>query len=372
VNPVLRLSIALTFCGLVWLVASSAQQPPQTPTASAPTQTAAPAGKANDTIPTFRGQATEVIVPVTVTDDKGKFISNLEAKDFQILDEGRPQRIKFFSHDQRQPIVVGFLVDQSNSMRIHWKNYQDAILELVWNLLPGDPRYRGYLITYSNDAELLVNTTQNSEPIADKVRKMKPGGGAALFDAIYKACTNRQLVNGEPYEPRRVLIVIGDGHNSAGERSLEEALETAQRNLVTIYGMSTMAFGFDNEDQQVLERLANETGGHVEYPLVNPYKDVSGYLSNPQDAGNYALTVGTGGYTAAISKGIFDAVSSIAGEVTTQYILRYVPDIETDVKPKVFRKIDVKVPSLPTVKIHARIGYYPSPVLGSTPTTGGQ
>jgi hypothetical protein len=41
----------------------------------------------------------EVIVPITVTDDKGRFVSNLEAKDFRILDEGRPQRIRFFSHD---------------------------------------------------------------------------------------------------------------------------------------------------------------------------------------------------------------------------------------------------------------------------------
>jgi Ca-activated chloride channel homolog len=369
---VLRLSIVLLSCGLLWWTASAAQPPQQSQAAPAQTPTGANTGKAGDTIPTFHGQATEVIVPVTVTDDKGKFLSNLEAKDFEILDEGRPQRITFFSHDQRQPIVVGFLVDQSNNMRIHWKNYQDAILELVWDLLPGDPKYRGYLISYSNEAELLVNTTQNSEPIADKVRKMKPGGGAALYDAIYKACTNRQLVNGEPYEPRRVLIVIGDGHNSVGDKSLEQVLEIAQRNLVTIYGMSTQAFGFDNEDQATLERLAAETGGHVEYPLNNPYKDVSGYLSNPQDAGNYALTVGTGGYTAAISKGIIDAVSAIAGEITTQYILRYVPDIETDVKPKVFRRIEVKVPALPTVKIHARLGYYPSPVPGSTPATGGQ
>lgn len=369
----LRLSIALLSCGLLWWAASAAQQPPQPSTASAQTQSGAPNTKpADQQTPHFAAQATEVIVPVTVTDDKGKFVSNLDMKDFEILDEGRPQRIKFFSHDQRQPIVVGFLIDQSNGMRIHWKNYQDAILELVWNLLPGDPRYRGYLIAYSNEAELLVNTTQNSEPIADKVRKMKPGGGAALFDAIYKACTNRQLVNGEPYEPRRVLIVVGDGHNSVGDKSLEQVLEIAQRNLVTIYGMSTQAFGFDNEDDAVLERLATETGGHVEYPLNNPYKDISGYLSNPQDAGNYAITVGTGGYTAAISKGIIDAVAGISGEITTQYILRYVPDIESDFKPKLFRHIEVKVPSLPTVKIHARIGYYPSPVPNNPPATGGQ
>jgi VWFA-related protein len=369
---VLRLSIALSICGLLWLVASAAQQPTQQPPVSVQAPPTTPNSKVDDHIPRFVGQATEVIVPVTVTDEKGRFVSNLEAKDFQILDEGRPQRIKFFSHDQRQPIVVGFLIDMSNSMRIHWTTYQDAILELVWNLLPGDPRYRGYLISYSNDAELLVNTTQDSEPIAEKVRKMKAGGGAALFDAIYKACTNRQLVNGEPYEPRRVLIVVGDGHNSAGEKTLEEVLEIAQRNLVTIYGMSTQAFGFDNEDRSVLERLANETGGHVEYPLNNPYKDISGYLSNPQDAGNYAITVGTGGYAAAISKGIIEAVSGISGEITTQYILRYVPDIESDFKPKVFRKIEVKVPTLPTVKIHARIGYYPSPVPGSAPTGGPQ
>jgi len=46
--------------------------------------------------------------------------------------------------------VVGFLIDMSNNTRVHWKTYQDAILELVWNLLPGDKRYTGYLITYSN------------------------------------------------------------------------------------------------------------------------------------------------------------------------------------------------------------------------------
>src|SRR5271157_1775010 len=141
----------------------------------------------------FGVSANEVIVPITVTDDKGRFVSNLDAKDFRILDEGRPQRIQFFSHDQRQPIVVGFLIDMSNNTRIHWKTYQDAILELVWNLLPGDKKYTGYLITYSNDAELVVNTTWDSDKIADKVRKMKPGGGSALFDAIYLACTRRDL-----------------------------------------------------------------------------------------------------------------------------------------------------------------------------------
>ena len=350
---------ALILCGTAGLQAQTS--PSQEPK---PTNPEEPSTR-------IRVSVNEVVVPVTVTDDKGRFVSNLVASDFRILDEGKPQHIEFFSHAEKQPVVVGFLVDLSNSTRIHWQKYEEAIEELVLDLLPGDPRYAGYLIGYSNEAELVVNTTSDPEKIVDAVRKMKPGGGAALFDAIYKACTTRSLIHGEPYEPRRVIIVIGDGHDSASKHTEEEVLELAQRNMVTIYGMSTAAFGFANDDRDVLERLTTRTGGHVEYPLDNPYKDVRGYLSNPQDAGNYALTVGTGAYAAQISAGIIKAVSSLLGEITTQYVLRFIPEIDPEAKPKVFRSIKVEVPSLPTVKIHARDGYYPNPVASSETPAGG-
>jgi VWFA-related protein len=307
----------------------------------------------------------EVIVPVTVTDDRGRFVSNLEAKDFRILDEGRPQRIRFFSHDQKQPIVVGFVIDMSNASRVHWKTYQDAIMELVWNLLPGDKKYTGYLVTYSDGAEMVINTTWDSDKITDQIKKLKPGGGASLFDAIYMACTKHEVVQGEPYEPRRVIILVGDGNDNASKRSIEEVLEVAQRNLVTIYAMSTEAFGFANDNQDVLERITSETGGHVEYPLSSLYKDVSGYLSNPSDDGNYALTVGTGGYAAEISGAIIKAVGGIGGEVTTQYVLRYIPDVDPEERAKPFRHIKVEIPTLPNVKIHARNGYYPNAIPGA-------
>jgi VWFA-related protein len=344
----------LTFAAFAQETAPAAKQPP--------------AGASDTT--RFVSTPTEVIVPVTVTDDKGKFVSNLEEKDFKVLDEGKPQSLKFFSHNEKQPIVVGFLVDMSNSAKIHWKRYQEAILEMVWNLLPGDKRYSGYLIGYSNDAELLMNTTSDSDKIADKVRKMKPGGGSALYDAIYKACTTRELVKGEPYEPRRIIIIIGDGHDNASKHSEKEVLELAQRNLVTIYSISTQAFGFANEDREVLETLAVKTGGHVEYPLLNPFKDVAGYLSQPSDAGNYAITVGTGGYEAQIGKSIFDTVGKITGEITTQYVLRFIPEINPEEKPKVYRKITVQVPALPNVRISAKDGYYPNGVPGA-PAGGG-
>ena len=306
----------------------------------------------------IRVQVNEVVVPVTVTDEKGKFVSNLDQKDFQIFDQGKEQTIRYFTRERSQPVVVGFLLDLSSASRIQWKNYQDAAIELVLTLLPGDKKYSGYLIGYGNEAELMVNTTSDSEPIVEKLRKLKPGGGAALYDAIYQSCTTRALVQGEPVEPRRVLVVIGDGHDNASKKSLDEVLELAQRNLVTIYGISTLAYGFTSEGDKNLVRLAEETGGRVEYPLQDVYKDVAGYLSTPSDEGNYALKVGTGGYASAISSAIFKSIANVAGEITTQYILRYIPDTSAQDSTRQFRSLNVKV-SLANVKVRARKGYYP-------------
>jgi VWFA-related protein len=311
----------------------------------------------------FTAQANDVIVPVTVTDYRGRYVSNLEAKDFRILDEGRPQKIKFFSHDPKQPVVIGFLVDTSSAMRIHWKTFQEAILELVWALLPGDPRYTGYLITYGNSAELSVNTTSDSELLAAKLRQQKPSGTSALYDAIYRACTDRKLVPGEPYEPRRVIVVIGDGHDSVSKQSLDQVIELAQRNLVTIYAMSTENFGFSNESKDDLVKMAVETGGRVEYPLSNLYQDVDGYLSHPSDDGNYALTVGSGAYSSQISSGILKAVGGIMGDIQMQYVIRYSPNVDP-ARLREYRRIRVEIPELPNVKIRAKPGYYPFPARG--------
>jgi Ca-activated chloride channel family protein len=307
--------------------------------------------------PPIKVSVNEVIVPITVTDEKGRFVSDLEQKDFTIMDEGKEQKIEFFTRERSQPVVVGFLIDMSNASRLHWKNYKEAAVELVQNLIPGDnPKFSGYLITYANDAELAVNTSSDPEPMVQKIEKLKPSGGSALYDSIYLACTNRKLIQGEPIEPRRILVIIGDGHDNASKKTLDEALEIAQRNLVTIYGVSTVAWGFNNVDDKNLVRLAEETGGRVEYPLEGVYSDVSGYLSQPSDDGNYALKVGTGAYTSQIANGMYRAIEAVAGEITTQYIIRYIPD-SVDGK-HVFRNIVVRV-NLANVKVRARKGYYP-------------
>lgn len=345
----------IAFC----LFGQSQTPPAKTPDVAANSQspTAAPVAAGNQSAPPIQVQVNEVIVPITVTDEKGRFVSDLDQKDFAIYDEGKEQQIQFFTRERSQPVVVGFLIDLSNSSRLHWKNYQDAAVEMVQNLIPGDnPKFSGYLIGYSNSADLLIDTSTDPEPMVQRLGKLKPSGGSALYDAIYMACTSRKLIQGEPIEPRRILVIIGDGHDNASKKTLDEALEIAQRNLVTIYGISTVAYGFANEDAKNLTRLAEETGGRVEYPLENIYKDVAGYLSTPSDEGNYALKVGTGQYAAEIANGMYHAVEDVVGEVTTQYIIRYIPNVPDSSKQ--FRNIEVRV-NLNNVKVRARKGYYP-------------
>ena len=319
-----------------------------------PAKSTAPASDGKKNNDSIRVTVNEVIVPVTVTDEKGRFVSDLDQKDFQVFEENKPQTIRFFTRERSQPVVIGFLLDLSSSSRVHWKNYQAAITELIQILLTGDKKYSGYLIDYAQDAEVAVNTTNDPEPLVDKIRKLKPGGGSALFDAIYLACTSRKLVQGEPIEPRRIIVILGDGHDNASKHSLSQVIELAQRNLVTVYCISTEAFGFANENNNTLVRLAQETGGRVVYPLGDIYKDTDGYLSHPSDDGNYALTVGTGAYKSVVDGRMYHAVSDIAGEVTTQYIIRYVSD---NPKDKEYRNVKVIV-DLGNVRVRARKGYY--------------
>jgi len=305
----------------------------------------------------IRVQVNEVVVPVTVTDEKGRFVSDLEQSNFKLFDQGKEQTIRYFNRERNQRVVVGFLVDLSNRSRAQWKSLQEATTELVLNLLPGDKKYAGYLIGFGNEAELMVNTTSDADPIVQKLMKLSPSGGSAFYDAVYMACVSRKLVEGEPVDPRRVIVVIGDGHDNASTHTLDQVIELAQRYQVTINAMSTDAYGFTSDSTKNLERMTQETGGRVEYPLMNVYKDVAGFLSQPSDEGNYQLKVGTGGYTAAILGSIYNSIKNIAGEITVQYVLRYVPN-ETD-ETRVKRTIEVKV-DIPGVTVRARTYYYPA------------
>jgi VWFA-related protein len=362
VKRYLRTIPIVALCLLPWWAAAPQQAPPGSPQV----QPALEKFPLDLDQTTFRAQSDEVEVPVTVASVKGLFVSDLTKEDFRILDEGKPQQITYFNHDISQPVVVGFLIDLSSNSRTQWENYKEAAKELIYGLIPDDPKgkkFAGYLITYANEAELAVNTSTDSSKLAARLDKVKPSGGSALYDAIYMACTSRTLVPGEPYDPRRIIVIVGDGHNNSSGKSLDEVLELAKRRWVTIFGMSTVAYGSDNESQAVLERLASETGGRVEYPLGNElYKDINGTFSKPMDAGNYVYEAGTGGYAGEVARAVITAVSNIVGNITTQYILRFKPDPDPPGAQKLYHKIKVDIPSLDNVKVYAKEGYFPNPL----------
>ncbi len=305
----------------------------------------------------FRITTTEVEVPVTVTTPKGKFVTDLDKSDFRIFDNDQEQTVTYFSRERDQSIVVGFLVDLSNNSKSQWKDYQQAAIDLVDTLLPGDKKYSGFLIGYTTQPDLMVDTTSDPEKIVAALRRAKPGGGSALYDAMWMAFTSRTGVKGEPLDPRRVLVIMGDGHDNASNKTLNEVLEMAERESVTIYCVSTTAYGFGNDaDDNILDKLSSATGGKIEYPLQGVYKDIAGYLEVPTDGGNYQYELGTGGYAAAKANKIARAIANITGEITTQYILRYAPDIPPT--SKTMRQIKVTV-KLPDVQVRARQAYFP-------------
>ncbi len=313
---------------------------------------------------TIKVEVNVVNLPVTVTDSQGRFIVDLEKADFSVWEDDQLVEIRYFTRsveeDKKPPLYAGFVIDLSNTARLYYKTYKDSIGDLAWMLVPEGGKNKGFLLGYHTEVDELVDFTNDPVALTETMESLKHGGGSAMFDAVYRACSEK-LVS-IPYqgasEPRKVLVVIGDGHDNASKRSIDEVIHAAQRQHVTIYAVSTVGWGYHHEEESNLFRLARETGGRVVRPMQKVHKDVSGYLSKPQDAGNYQYEVGTGGYAAAQLQALYQAIIDVAGNVQSQYILGYVPSRPfTDQQ---FRPIQVQVGLAGAeVEIYHRRGYFP-------------
>ena len=320
---------------------------------------------------TIRVEVNVVNLPVTVTDSEGRFISDLNKSDFTVWEDDQQVEIRYFTRsveeEKKPPLYVGFVIDLSNTARLYYKTYQDSIGDLAWMLVPEAGRNKGFLFGYHTEVDELVDFTNDPVTLTERMESLKHGGGSSMFDAIYRACSDK-LVS-IPYqgasEPRKVVVVIGDGHDNASKRSLDEVVHAAQLHQVTIYAVSTVGWGYHQAEESNLVRLARETGGRVVRPMQDVHKDVSGYLSKPQDAGNYQYEVGTGGYAAAQLQALYKAILDVAGNVQSQYILGYVPS--RPFSDQNFRIIDVRLGlSGAEVEVYHRRGYFP-PIVSPQP-----
>ncbi len=202
----------------------------------------------------------------TVTDKKNRFITDLGRKDFQVYDNGWQQQIREFDRESDLPLRIGVILDTSNSIRGRFKFEQEAAIEFLQGVL-AEELDRAFLVSFDTRAELIVDYTNDIEELADGVRRLRAGGGTALYDAIYYACRDK-LPEDQPKEQfRRALVVIGDGEDNRSTVTREDALEMAHKAETVVYTVSTNRSGHAADGDKTLRRFAQETGGLAYHPF---------------------------------------------------------------------------------------------------------
>jgi VWFA-related protein len=267
--------------------ASPAQQPPQTATppasANAPADQAQkpadPAPPGDQPIPTIRTFTNEVNVVFVVTDKHGKRITDLKQSDFHILDDNKPPEIvRSFNAEANLPLQMGLLIDASNSVRDRFKFEQESAIEFLNQTVR--PRFdQAFVVGFDVTPEVTQDFTDDTEKLAHGVHELHPGGGTALYDAIYFACRDKLLKAPKSTNVRRAIILLSDGDDNQSHVTREEAIDMAQRAEAVIYTISTNVSGTKSQYDKILERIADATGGRAFFPfqirdVVNDFAEI--------------------------------------------------------------------------------------------------
>jgi len=261
--------------------AITAPQPAtQAPTAS-PTPTAAqtpaqPAGQTQPAAPaaqnqeqpieTFHIQVNEVNLIFTVTDKHGKFVTGLKQENFGLLDNQRPpEAVLHFQQQTNLPLRVGIMLDTSSSIRQRFQFEQDSAIEFLLQILHrGD---RAFVEGFDIQTDLAQDFTNNVDLLNQGIRKLRPGGGTALFDALYKTCKDQMLTLQETNAVRRALILVSDGDDNYSRVQESDAIKMCQRADTIVYTISTNISPSKDKGDDVLKQISEATGGQPFYPI---------------------------------------------------------------------------------------------------------
>jgi Ca-activated chloride channel homolog len=298
----LVLLLGLLAGGLAALFAQQAPNPPKASQAPAAPSAEQQPQKSQTTIPVT---VNLVDVLFTVLDRRNKLVPDLEKQDFKIFDDSVPQDIRYFAKQSDLPLRIGMLLDTSNSIRDRLKFEQDAANNFLFSVLRHN-RDQAFVMTFDDEPEVLQGFTSDTGMLRDHILRTRAGGGTAVYDAIYTACTTE--LNHPPRPPgdqpdvvRRVMVLISDGDDNLSTHTRSEAIEMAQRTSVVIYTISTSTqwIALDNPSNErtgnrkyhltpgdkVLQDLADETGGRAFYPyhvddLDQSFQDIGEELRN--------------------------------------------------------------------------------------------
>ncbi len=277
----------------------------------------------DESVLTIKKRVDEVNVLFIATDKHGKFVRNLNEKDFAILDDHKPpQSIVNFRRETDLPIELGLLIDTSGSVRGRFDFEQDAAATFLQNTVR--PNFdKAFVVGFNGHSQMMQDFTDNAALLAAAVHRLQDGGGTALYDAIYRACHDHLIKDHEDRPSRRAIVIVSDGEDNQSEFSEAQAIEMAQRAEVIIYAISTDDSGLILRGDKVLERIAAATGGRAFFPFR--------------------------------TKDIKNSFAAIEDELRSQYIISYHPaDFEADGR---YRPIEITALKK-DLQVRSRKGYY--------------
>jgi Ca-activated chloride channel homolog len=271
----------------------------------------------------IRLNVTRVSLLFTVQDKKGRFITDLTKDEFQIVENKKPQTIAEFAAESDLPLRIAILMDTGNTVRERFQFQQDAagsFLETV--LRPGHDK--ALVMSFDSSPEIVSDLTDDKRKLSTAIRGLHPGGGAALYDAIFTACRDK-LIKEQPSEKfRRAMVILSDGEDNQSHWTREQALEMAQKADVVIYTISTNNTRLETEGDKILRYFAQETGGQTFVPFQ--------------------------------SSDLEQSFEDIANELRHQYVALYRPDpLKAD---GLYHTVEIKVKNRKDLVVRARHGYY--------------
>ncbi len=311
--------LGLALLGIPGWGQSSAYVPTASVLASPPTDT----DSSNEPMLTIRKRVDEVNVLFIATDKRGKFVRNLGQNDFTFLDDHKPpQAIVNFRRETDLPIEMGLLVDTSGSVDSRFGFEKEAASSFLQHIVR--PNFdRAFVVGFNGRGKLSQDFTDNVQLLQTGVQQLKPGGGTALYDAIYHACKDKLNKEKADRPTRRAIVVISDGEDNQSEVSRAQAIEMAQRAEVIIYAISTDDSGLILRGDKILQQLADTTGGRAFFPFK--------------------------------MKDITRSFAAIEDELRSQYVVSYRPaDFDADGR---FRTIEISALKK-DLQVRARRGYF--------------
>lgn len=271
-------------------------------------------------------QVTRVNMLFSVTDKKGRFVTDLNRNDFEVFENKKPQHILEFTSETSLPLRLAILIDTSSSIRERLKFQQEAARNFVNDVMREQDK--AIVVSFDTAAELQADLTNDTNVLEDSIRGLHAGGGTALFDAIYFACRDKLMLDQPMYAFRRAMIILSDGRDDNSRYSMQQALEMAQRADTVIYTISTNISHIETDGDKTLQYLADQTGGKAYVPFQ--------------------------------ASDLNQAFQNIANELRHQYHLFYRPNpLVADGR---FHPVSIKIVAKgrKNLVVHARRGYYAS------------